>query len=843
MKKANKLKNIGIGLVATGISVLPSFTYSQNENIPYKEKSLVSEEFKVPVINSVNVPEINFDNLKEVNLNLEKKIIDYITLSEAIDKNLAYSPSEGVYYSERASEIINKEYENSNSTDNVNSFYGDQYLNPFIQPNLLNAGNFDLSYYGSGDANDDNVLNWQDYNLIISGTSNDRTDINGDQVTNTLDSQLIYNYLTDEIPYLPSHWNFLTSSEKEFWDQKTQAIDLTNLHAPGPNWDCNQYSMQTQINKSGIENIENSGIDFSIYDTTQNARFNEPFYIVSTMYTSPNILHSINAFLKGNSSTNFNDWVFVEPQNDQIVTLGSPSMHPDSYAHIKKYAYYYNSNLGQYVYTLNTIAKFDLQNGNATLIWQHPDLIVNKPEECNHVHVGGQMPSNIDIEYSQNSNLTAPENTGEVTGNAPWSYTIYSDSSNQSGTVWDSTYYNFDIYRDWFGKSLENVLIDTTYGTIDNVHFPNKPAQLISVRDTENPEITNIYVSGPVPFTQAIPVPLADADDNSGHEIVTRISETSTQGLSPDSCNYYNFTQQFTDHAQDPTGNFTDTTYSRDVYLDIHQWASFPANAQINYSPNITTSQTGGLPTAFNPTGIEVIVEEDPSKINSTQNPDSTDCQHYNYEFDWAHNANDTICYNSIQQNQHVSVVETEPPYWAFVPADTTIKTGESMAPEDLGWAVADDTISNVVPEVNYTDELIEEIPNVYRLWERHWSSYDICGTPAPDTSQYITEDISIGVPEKPKTLEDKFKVYPNPSASGKIKFNYEVSKPEKIYAEVYEMSGRLVDYFKEEIYPGNKDVEFDLSNLANGMYILEVSSSEKKLFEQKISKVNSINN
>ena len=50
----------------------------------------------------------------------------------------------------------------------MDSFYGDQYLNPYIQPNVLNGGEPTLKYYGSGDVDENDTLDVRDYNLILN---------------------------------------------------------------------------------------------------------------------------------------------------------------------------------------------------------------------------------------------------------------------------------------------------------------------------------------------------------------------------------------------------------------------------------------------------------------------------------------------------------------------------------------------------------------------------------------------------------------------------------------------------------------------------------------------------
>ncbi|MBW6461153.1 MAG: hypothetical protein K0B08_11340, partial [Bacteroidales bacterium] len=67
-----------------------------------------------------------------------------VTFSQAVSQNIAFSARE------------------------ITSFYGDQCLNPHIQPNYKNSGNFHLNYYGSGDVTGDNQITWDDYEAILN---------------------------------------------------------------------------------------------------------------------------------------------------------------------------------------------------------------------------------------------------------------------------------------------------------------------------------------------------------------------------------------------------------------------------------------------------------------------------------------------------------------------------------------------------------------------------------------------------------------------------------------------------------------------------------------------------
>jgi len=91
-----------------------------------------------------------------------------------------------------------------------------------------------------------------------------------------------------------------------------------------------------------------------------------------------------------------------------------------------------------------------------------------------------------------------------------------------------------------------------------------------------------------------------------------------------------------------------------------------------------------------------------------------------------------------------------------------------------------------------------------------------------PDTSYIITVDLTTKINNK-KSLENILgNAFPNPT-NGKFKIEYDLLKNQRISAEIYDMTGRLVDNFSETQFKGDNLMELDLSDKANGIYFLEV--------------------
>jgi hypothetical protein len=96
-----------------------------------------------------------------------------------------------------------------------------EMLNLFVRPNVHSE-----AYYGSGDADENGVVNQADLDLMKKGKVSDYTDVNGDGITNNQDISILESYLNNEIPYLPGDWNKLeTQQEKDDWFTKMYNLD------------------------------------------------------------------------------------------------------------------------------------------------------------------------------------------------------------------------------------------------------------------------------------------------------------------------------------------------------------------------------------------------------------------------------------------------------------------------------------------------------------------------------------------------------------------------------------------------------------------------------------------
>lgn len=190
----------------------------------------------------------------------------------------------------------------------------DPAMNPFFQPNETSF------YYGSGDVNGDGSIDVDDYSAMEAGVQNDMSDIDGNGTPSTANDLSILNqYLQGSIEYLPGHWNYLQAqSEREYWLESMLAIDATSeLPYQTGVFISGDYRTVTEMNFAGRINPNDPNIPYN-QDIINFARFNLPVYGVSVIDPNSSWGHGMDAILKGENPLSWDDWSFVEPQNDDI---------------------------------------------------------------------------------------------------------------------------------------------------------------------------------------------------------------------------------------------------------------------------------------------------------------------------------------------------------------------------------------------------------------------------------------------------------------------------------------------------------------------------------------------
>jgi len=294
----------------------------------------------------------------------------------------------------------------------------DVYDNVFSAPNVhIQLGRNKLDYYGSGDVNNDEVINSSDLDAMKNGVKNDRSDVDGDGTPSTSnDKAILQDYLNGGRNYLPGHWNSLkTKNERIDWLEKMVQIDDVYSHAK-IGWKCRNFVKQWEIDFFGISNIDEyiswqNSIGEVEYDKTHNARFNIPLQYFSTKNTQGDA-HAVGGVLVGDNPTNFDDWYFVRhdlPGYPQIHIGDFPMSDDDGYADMKKNAYVESSLTGNKYFTFNEdLLSFKVNNGSTSIKYLSGALLRENP---NIVEVKVEKIDDSNINYTQNINVS-PDVTG-----------------------------------------------------------------------------------------------------------------------------------------------------------------------------------------------------------------------------------------------------------------------------------------------------------------------------------------------------------------------------------------------------------------------------------------------
>ncbi|MFC1483771.1 T9SS type A sorting domain-containing protein [Candidatus Neomarinimicrobiota bacterium] len=209
--------------------------------------------------------------------------------------------------------------------------------NPFKQPHDRS-----MHWYGSGDVNDDGIVNQADYDAMVAGTSNDMGDVDGDGSLSTAsDQSILFEFVNGTREYLPGWWNQLqTREERLAWMDLMLATDQTDtITYRCPNG-CDDFETRfvqanfaTQLCLNFYGYSADSWYDWvpQKYDTTGLGRFNLPLYLTRISeyeyieYPPADSIDPvyellsrvmINAILVGDDPLDLDDWYMIKAQSD-----------------------------------------------------------------------------------------------------------------------------------------------------------------------------------------------------------------------------------------------------------------------------------------------------------------------------------------------------------------------------------------------------------------------------------------------------------------------------------------------------------------------------------------------
>lgn len=337
----------------------------------------------------------------------------------------------------------------------------------------------------SGDVNQDGKRDELDALDIENGVVNQYSDVNADGKTDGTDAKFIRDLDSGKISHLPSDWNRLSREEQiEFYfnhhynvfmkrhNTVTSPIDGREVMLYD-NWDCDEYFTQSKLEKTGINNIEKY---FKIWGDNSLRRpkdaifgaANIPIADVSLVYKNGDAPHSAECIIVGNPS-NPDNYIILDTQTGDPAGIGSRFIPDETYVEVRKVDYLFSDFLGKSSFLTNTFIQFDVENGKATNIKYHENLILQNPYDFPTFKGGNDTTFNYQENFNiLNKNIEEPEIFANKDDNPSL---IYSDSDNQSNSGFNK--FNYDITRIYTGKT--------------NTGFESKLEQIIKIRDLEAP--------------------------------------------------------------------------------------------------------------------------------------------------------------------------------------------------------------------------------------------------------------------------------------------------------------------------------------------------------------------
>ena len=612
-------------------------------------------------------------------------------------------------------------------------------IDNFSQPNDTT-----LNYYGSGDVDTSNVVNWEDYNLMNSGTQNDMADINGDEVApTTQDIQTLENYLNENINYLPSNWNKSNTAEKTSWFEKIIKIDKTDTIAPGTL--CYYYAISFAINSHGFKSLEGVNPENSEWKFSKNGRFNIPVYYVNTRHITDKP-HAINGVLIGDNPFDFNDWYFIEPQTDKKVEPGYNSMAKDNYVKINKLNINKDGN-----YSASPIIMWFLdKSGNPTLTYTKPYVVPSNPNK-------DTIPPEINLSISDSSYFNSNVNLE------------YLVKENQ--TFLDSAYYGLngnkqDIDCELPYTSIISLPVDSISGTIPLASEEGEHNLVFYANDIAKPQgnetiLNRYFVIDKTPPTTSDNIP--ETWQNSDFDVTLTPSDALSGVASTKYC------------ISSTNDCIPDTEYSGPVSIsqEDEKYFRYSSTDKAGNIQDIVSKETKLDKTPPEITAsINHIEETDSAEIAINVLEANPDYSRYSYNgSDWAYFTSDTLFKEQLNQGENILNVESQDKATNFLEKETTYNF-------------------NIVPDAV----------------------------------------------EKPKTLEDYFKFYPNP-VTNIGNFEFSLDKPQNLRFNIYDITGKQLEQRVIKGNLGDNKVSCDFSKYSSQICIYRIEGDKGYVKTGKVFK------
>ena len=456
----------------------------------------------------------------------------------------------------------------------------------YSRPNIVQGESKSLlEYVGSGDLNNDGVLNQEDVNLIYSGTKNDMAKIQGYENIDSADGDILEKYISGE-SNLPGDWDNMNKLEgidsetgynkryveKIKWLQKR--ILPNQIHDFAVGGLCGNFSKNYFFNFTGIANFENYGGMDDNYDginegyneyknTVNNGHENIPSYLFlvtkenGEAHLWPGIFIGEKEAGKEDSPLKLdNYYIFDYGSNGERVLSNTWAI--DGNKPITVYTLTYNE-VTQKDELVNLIP-FKLKDGVATVDTFHvdPNIMFQNPHEAK---VNLNYKENVVIEADGTSPDFSENNIGKPSletnlheHRVLWSY-LYPDKEAPTVdytpivTSTDSEFIPFDSKYPTYGELTRTYTAASTMGRWNPTNEPalaDTTEFKIIVDDTIAPKLTlnqnsveGKKGSDPEKLAKSVINEITDASMNYNYPLDTLVTGTQTPYFEDNDFYYY----------------------------------------------------------------------------------------------------------------------------------------------------------------------------------------------------------------------------------------------------------------------------------------------------------------
>lgn len=349
--------------------------------------------------------------------------------------------------------------------------------------------------------------------------------------------------------------------------------------------------------------------------------------------------------------------------------------------------------------------------------------------------VENTVPVNVTINCPET--VPAPANV-QFFDNCDQDLTItYTQVSTQGTETTLPSYYNYTVTRTWFATDATGLVSPTI-------------TQVITVQDITAPAVVANSVPANITLNcqDVIPAPATvQFTESCDQNFVITYNQVSTQGSTPNTAAYYNYTITRTWFAKDASNN-TSPIYTQVITV---QDITAPVVVENTLPTNVTLSCYDVIPNVAN-----VMFTDNCSTPSITYNQTSTFVNnpanplYYNYQITRTWYAVDASGNTSTTYTQIITVVDTEAPAVvpASVPANVTVNCGNIPAVPTVLFTDACDQ----APAVTYSSVSTQGAnPNNVDYYNytitRTWFATDVTGHVSPTVTQLITvQDIEAPV-------------------------------------------------------------------------------------------------